>query len=52
MLSARVNELGAVLLERRDSIESEFVVRVDECGRAWNNHGGDGFVGFEEFFDV
>ena len=51
-LAALVQELGAVLLEYRHSIQVELVVLGEQTGAARDDHGGERLVGLQEFFNL
>lgn len=48
LLSALVDELGAVLLERHNGKQCELVVMVDFDGGSGHHHGREGFVALNE----
>lgn len=50
LLAALVHKLGRVLLERGDGVEGELGVGGEGDGGAGNDHGAEGFVGFEVVF--
>ena len=51
MLPGLVDELLAVLLERRDGVEGELIVRGYFLGRTGDDEWGYGFVCLDEVFD-
>lgn len=52
VLTALVQEFGAVLLERRHGVQRELVVGGDERRGPRHDHGRDGLVGLEELLDL
>lgn len=51
-LAAFVQELGAVLLEHRDSVQVEFIVFGEQAGAARDNHGRKRLVALQELFHL
>lgn len=51
MLSAPVNKLQTMLLERRHRVQRKLGIRSHEIRGSGNNHGRYGFVRFEELLD-